>query len=412
MKLTLWSSTQSIGQYFAEYTDIGNHSYEIKILAESDASKPRDFHKMPDHIKKILYLDAPDLIVELDNEPILAVEISSEAGTGHNSFQRFARIAAAVENQVPMFYIYPEATIVSRPSNNSVRWDSINKLVILALEKCMTLFGVPAMLYYFPSDYQMYSSNPRKAPHLLKKGLVCDSNNLKFGDMPEHTNHEINDMLQSINQYLSSINKVGLYKARSSFIQTQLIQKQYTSMKSRFYGKKIDISSMSPLSTTVEIDTQVLINYLSVFNSNNYTVGGLLSTRRTTVIYKINAKFRGDPYPGCLSAIDYLLCRIGKTYEDREKNLVLLWGDFTVQDGSILFTKKPCSINDFVQKVRNSESKNLLKCNYNELSNDQIPRYYMQVRYGSTYTKVKEIRVFSYFADAILFHDGSLWRDA
>jgi len=45
------------------------------------------------------------------------------------------------------------------------------------------------------------------------------------------------------------------------------------------------------------------------------------------------------------------------------------------------------------------------------LSNYEIPRYFMQVRYGSTYSKAKHIRVFSYFADAILFPDGSLWRD-
>ena len=35
----------------------------------------------------------------------------------------------------------------------------------------------------------------------------------------------------------------------------------------------------------------------------------------------------------------------------------------------------------------------------------------MQVRYGSTYSKVKHIRVYSYFSDAILFPDGALWRD-
>ena len=52
---------------------------------------------------KILYLDAPDLIVEKDNEPIFSIEVTTEAGTGHNAFQRFARIAASVENCVPSF---------------------------------------------------------------------------------------------------------------------------------------------------------------------------------------------------------------------------------------------------------------------------------------------------------------------
>lgn len=41
-----------------------------------------------------------------------------------------------------------------------------------------------------------------------------------------------------------------------------------------------------------------------------------------------------------------------------------------------------------------------------------IPRYYMQARYGCTFTKPKEVRIYCYFADAILFRDGALWREA
>ena len=49
---------------------------------------------------------------------------------------------------------------------------------------------------------------------------------------------------------------------------------------------------------------------------------------------------------------------------------------------------------------------------YKELKKEQIPRYYMQIRYGSTFSKNKSIRIFSTFADAILFKDGALWRDS
>lgn len=71
-----------------------------------------------------------------------------------------------------------------------------------------------------------------------------------------------------------------------------------------------------------------------------------------------------------------------------------------------------CSVNDFANQVLKSEDKNLLTKRYNELSVEQIPRYYMQTRYGSMFSKAKHIRIFSYFADAILFTDGALWRDA
>ena len=41
-----------------------------------NANKAKNFHSLPDHIKQILYLDAPDLIVELDTEPIFSIDVS------------------------------------------------------------------------------------------------------------------------------------------------------------------------------------------------------------------------------------------------------------------------------------------------------------------------------------------------
>ena len=73
---------------------------------------------------------------------------------------------------------------------------------------------------------------------------------------------------------------------------------------------------------------------------------------------------------------------------------------------------KKCSVDDFVADVQSSEGKNLLGKDYDELRVYEIPRYYMQVRYGSMFSKNKHIRIYSYFADAILFKDGALWRDA
>ncbi len=71
-----------------------------------------------------------------------------------------------------------------------------------------------------------------------------------------------------------------------------------------------------------------------------------------------------------------------------------------------------CSVDDFANQAETGEKRSLLLKGYHNISNEEIPRYYMHARYGSTYSKPKPIRIFSYFADAILFTDGSLWRDA
>jgi len=96
-------------------------------------------------------------------------------------------------------------------------------------------------------------------------------------------------------------------------------------------------------------------------------------------------------------------------------NLVLVWANVIIDQGNktIKLIEGKASVNDFINDVKKSEDKNILGKEYNTLlKNNEIPRYYMQVRYGSTYSKSKHIRVFSYFADAILFTDGALWRDA
>ncbi len=133
------------------------------------------------------------------------------------------------------------------------------------------------------------------------------------------------------------------------------------------------------------------------------------------MFYQVDAAFRGDPYPGALSALDYLLCREGKTFEDRGKNLVLVWGKIEpnhVDKTLNIIGDSERGVAKFCEGVQASERHNLLTYDYDQLASDNIPRYYMQVRYGSTFSKSKHIRVYAYFADVILFPDGVLWREA
>ena len=93
----------------------------------------------------------------------------------------------------------------------------------------------------------------------------------------------------------------------------------------------------------------------------------------------------------------------------------MVWGRIEVDEINrtlIIHDDNGSTIEDFFNDVKSCSRNNLLVKDYADLDNKEIPRYFMQVRYGSTYSKVKHIRVYSYFADAVLFPDGSLWRDA
>lgn len=413
MMFKVWYSTESFADFIINNTNLKKYEIEKNKIYESDANNQKNFHAMPDHIKDILYLDAPDLIVEMNSEPIFSIEVSTEAGTGHNAFQRFARIAASVEKNVPAFYIYPEAVIITRinksTKENIVKWDSINPLVFKALDEVMNIYNVPALLYYFPTDYRKFQ-NPFDSPNILTKGLKYNKE-IEYAGCPDDEDENMNNMFLSINEIIKNVIDKGVVEGRNNLMSNLHIRNQRTIMQEEFYKKGGSLES-SPLTSTIEIPTEKVLGYLKKYESADYEIGNLLKSRENTILYMVDAKFRGDPYPGCLAAIDYLRCREGKTFEERKNNLVMVWGKASIVDDELVIeSSKGTSINDFINDVKMCRSKNLLTKDYTELRNEDIPRYYMQVRHGSTYSKVKHIRVYSYFADAIIFVDGSLWRD-
>jgi hypothetical protein len=76
--IRVWHSTDDFGDYIINNTCLKNLNIKKSKIYESDANNPANFHSMPDHIKKILYLDAPDLILEHNNEPICSIEVPQE----------------------------------------------------------------------------------------------------------------------------------------------------------------------------------------------------------------------------------------------------------------------------------------------------------------------------------------------
>jgi len=355
-------------------------------------------------------------MVESTAYPVLSIEVTTEAGTGHNAFQRFSRIAAAAENGVPAFYIYPEGAIISRQQAN-VKWDEINPLIFSALESVMSVYRIPALLYYFPSDIKDYLLYPKKSPNYRNKGLRFDHDVLKYSGCPDANAESMRSMFNGINEIVKAVEKHGVKNGLGGLLSNLTIRSQQQFMQSEYVvkagGKSPD--EMSPLSAVKLVPTSWVLKYLSKYEDNKYQIGELLRGREYSALYQVNAKFRGDPYPGCLAAIDYIKCREGVTFEDRRHNLVLVFGLIEVDEktGTIsVVDQKGSTIKDFFCHVKNSAKHNLLTHDYDSLKNSQIPRYMMQVRYGSTYSKAKHIRVFSYFSDAIFFPDGSLWRDA
>ncbi|MEM7087151.1 MAG: hypothetical protein AAF489_13270 [Bacteroidota bacterium] len=414
----IWYSTEGFADYIIDKTILKGRKCEKRLLFESDA-KTNHFHTIPDHIKKILYLDAHDLIIEVITskgfEPIVSIEESKEAGTGHNSFQRFARLAASVENAVPTIYIYPEATIISRDSGTKKTWDKINPNIFRAMEEINVTHKIPALLFYYPTFFKS-QPDPYKAPS--KDNGRKEEKTIKYAGCPDSSDIEMKKMFEVINKIIEKVEKVGAIDARDNLQSERIIRDRIKWMANEYTIKKNPKKENSPISATTIVPSVSLINYLKKKSSKSIKIGELLHSRKESVIYQIDGEFRGDPYPGALAALDYILCRYGRSFEERDKNLIICFGtlDYNATKGTINVTDNPktktSTIKDLTDKVKQSEKRNLLSLEFSSLKKSQIPRYYMQMRYGSTFSKVKHIRVYSYFADAIIFPDGVLWRDA
>lgn len=249
-------------------------------------------------------------------------------------------------------------------------------------------------------------------------GLKFDS---RFAECPDSADDGMKRMFQFINETLERT-KGDVVSGRRKLIHTMVCREERERMLKDFADKGWPIDRLPNNSnSSIIVPTEYLINYLKKYETSTYKIGSFLGpdSRAETVILFTNAQYRksGDPYVGELAALDFLKCREGKTYEDRKRNLVLSYAAVSKDDVNktlVLDSSAKASVDDFCNLVYENEMKNnLARCKeYASLVGEMIPRYYMQMRYGTVFSKNKSTRISAYFADAILFKDGAFWRDA
>lgn len=417
---TLWyGESKDFAEYLVENTDLKGLTYQYKKMYKSDADAPKFFHTMPDHIKQLLRYDSPDVIIDYEDEPILVLEYTLSAGSGDHPYQRMPRIICACENEVPAIYIMPEYKAVGRENKTTkvveYSWDNLNPLSVYVFEQIMGICGIPALFYYWPS-YNTLTADAAAA--ISNGGLKFDK---KYIECPDSKDDGMQRMFKFINEALLKT-KGDVVSGRRSLIHSMVCREERERMLRDFAEKGWPIDRLpNNTNSSIIVPTEYLINYLKQYETSTYKIGEFLSptSRPETVIMFTNAKYRksGDPYVGELAALDFLKCREGKTYEDRKRNLVLSYAKVTRDDTNktlVLDTSAAATVDDFCNLVHENEKKNNLArfASYASLIGEMIPRYYMQMRYGTVFSKNKSTRISSYFADAILFKDGAFWRDA
>lgn len=121
-------------------------------------------------LSDVLKYDRPDIILTDKNSPILVVERTVEVPSGHNVGQRFGRLAAAAESNVPSIYFGPYAAYKHGGPTQGPRY--MNLRLFDAIKKVEEVNATPLTTINWPvdADFEIIrnSSKDERMKHYLE----------------------------------------------------------------------------------------------------------------------------------------------------------------------------------------------------------------------------------------------------
>lgn len=166
-----------------------NDSRQIKI---STVANPQ--------ITNLFQYTRPNVVIAVDEKPILSIEQSQMNPSGHNIPQRFSFHVRAAELGVPSILYYPEYSRRTF-SDTNVRYVQIR--VPMAQLRLSNLYGVPALSIFWPTNPQTLLPDTRRSAHTDMAGIVNSivTNALNSGNFLNIT--EVKSALAKMKQVIS-----------------------------------------------------------------------------------------------------------------------------------------------------------------------------------------------------------------
>ncbi len=256
------------------------HGYPVKLetIQERGCNPP--------FIEVLIQYDRPDIILCLDQTPLLVIEKTREVPTGHNIGQRIARLVRALEHGLPTIKFFP---FDARKHGKHTGICNLNIRILDAFEKMSSIHGTPIVAVNWPadSDGELMSdgSEDKEMKSLLADFFAnqFDKETPYFAKI-RHDNHQaFSDRLATRPSYSKPPPSVTTVKT--------------TSLRKKF-ARQISTTDAASLSRIP------------------YSVIYLIE------MTEINCR-REDPYTGMQFIYDYTLCRTGPLPEHKKANLIL-----------------------------------------------------------------------------------------
>ena len=242
--------------------------------------------------------------------------------------------------------------------------------------------------------------------------VLCDPN---YASLPDHRSPDLNTAFQ----FLAAVIEASIHgRDLSQLMKERLIVRLRDRIRQRAYASIPQISQFRRLAINhpdgVPLDSSQFSDWLATrdlkipenlpdrMNKRNQF---LIYTPQVQAGQKSRADLRaqlmewidkkgGDPYLGQPLVFDYLFCRLGQTPYERDINLIV---DLTVLNfGDLAKFHVKLWENSPLQFIQLSKIKH-------------IPTYTMYLKEGSSQVLKNFLRLYSFAADIIVFHDGVIY---
>jgi len=363
-------------EYIMDNTILRNYQTNIKKLHHGKTS----FAYNPDELKDILYLDLPDIIATsgTPEKPVFSIEFCGQKPVGFNIHQRFARAVASADFKIPFAYVFPERAWVVR--KGSERWDYVDPRIYMAMLNAMQFHSVPILTFNWVAHEK--STNDGK--------ILVDKNPKYRGVLPPSADDE----MQSLFSFLDTVIDNFLRNRKASdLVSHPNVMKINRSMWAKFTERGGD---SGPPGSCKIIPSEKLSDYIESNTGLNLSERfkhdpppEILNTRKESFVFVTSVKkYRADPYTGFLPVLDYCYCRTGQNIRDRYRNLIFHFTQISYND-----VKAQCA--------RYHQRDCALREDYKD-----VDRFLsLHLREGCKFTKPKELRIYFYFADVVIFKD-------
>ncbi len=243
-------------------------------------------------LRRALLYDRPDIILVDDDRPILVLERTTEVPSGHNVGQRFARLVAAAQMQVPAVYFGPYKAYKHGGATRGPRY--MNLRLFYALDNMAAIERTAVTAINWPVD---------KHCEIIQTPAIRD-------DRPE----------AYVELFFTLYRKYGLPETSHQIMNSRFQQEQEAEQK-EFIAREI----RNPEQYDSPPDSVKLVTLGSIPELDSEHPTDL--RKAEIVLYDVGMNYiRSDPYAGMAMLYSYLYCG---GMEHPIRNLVLHFPNIT-----------------------------------------------------------------------------------